>query len=256
MVGVEHEPASGVGPYAAGVAKGLNIKKIIIPPSPGVFSAFGLMCSDIERHYVRSFYEKWDESVVDKLNSTFRLMTSEAVSSVGSWAGLAKVTPHIERFIDLRYAGQTSELTIPVGVGELNQKQVKSLSDTFAVEHEKTYGHRLPGYPIQIVNLRVTAMIPAKLNDIPRNISQIRMSNDDIHRDTVKTRKAYWGKEYGLIETQVLDLKDIKKNPMKGPILVDCYDTTIVVPPGCAISTSIGGNIIIDFQERENLNDS
>ena len=66
-----------------------------------------------------------------------------------------------------------------------------------------------------------------------------------------KTRKAYWGKMFGAMETPVLTLEQVGKKPRKGPVLVDCYDTTIVVPPGCSLTMGEWGNIIISIEKRE-----
>ena len=63
--------------------------------------------------------------------------------------------------VDLRYAGQSSELTLPIVDTDIGDPQFfQTLGERFAADHERTYGHRAPDDPIEVVNLRVTATIP------------------------------------------------------------------------------------------------
>lgn len=235
--------------HAVGVAQGLGIKTIIVPPVPGVCSAFGLLCADIERRYAQAFSHIWEDSVLDKLNYTFERMRDEAVSSVEVWGGRPKVEPHFEKYVDLRYEGQSWELSIPVPKGKLEQAQIVATASSFEEEHEKTYGHRLPGYSLQAVNLRLVATIPTKRVTL-RTIIGGTAGSTVATRQTMEMRKAYWGKSYGSLDTPVLVLEQVGQSPREGPILVDCYDTTIVIPPGCTIAVGDWGNVIINIKSE------
>jgi len=236
----------GAGPtHAIGVARELEIQTIIIPPSPGVCSAFGLLCADIERHYIQTFSHPWNYSVLKDLNHTLNQMAEVAISSAALWAGMTETRPHIDRYIDLRYKGQSSEISIPVTEGKIGEAELDALTESFQTEHEKTYGHRLPGYPFEVHSLRLVATIPTRRPSLAR----ITGGQDAAHtRQKVQsTRRAYWGKESGFIETPVLKLEQVGQTPRNGPILVDCYDTTIVIPPGSTITMGDWGNIMIDI---------
>ena len=240
----------GAGPmHAVGVAQGLGIKTIIVPPVPGVCSAFGLLCADIERRYAQAFSHIWEDSVLEALNHTFEKMRDEAISSVEAWGGRPKVEPHLERYVDLRYEGQAWELSIPVPEGELDQAQMAAVADAFEEEHEKTYGHRLPGYRVQAVNLRLVATIPTKRVPL-RTIIGGTASSAAATKQAMEMRKAYWGKSHGSLDTPVLGLEQVGQSPRDGPILVDCYDTTIVIPPGCTIAVGDWGNVIINIKSE------
>jgi N-methylhydantoinase A len=60
-------------------------------------------------------------------------------------------------------------------------------------------------------------------------------------------RKAYFGKEDGLLEVPVLAMEEIGPTPTEGPVLIDTYDTTIVIPPRCTVRSSSGGSLVIDI---------
>ena len=235
--------------HAVGVARELDIKTIIVPPSPGVCSAFGLLCADIERHYIKTFSHPWDKSVLEELNRTFDKMTEDAISTAVRWAGSSKVKPSIKRHVDLRYTRQSSELSISLSDGEVDEAKLAALTEAFDAEHEKTYGHRLSGYSFEVHSLRLMATIPTRRPEMARIGGGTSSAATNIGAQN--TRKAYWGKKHGIIDTTVLKPEQIGPNPRKGPILVDCYDTTIVVPPGCTIAMGDWGNAIINIEDKE-----
>ena len=244
----------GAGPgYAAEVARGLRMGKVIVPPMPGVFSAFGLLCADVERHYIKAFSYLWDkaeweESALENMNITFEKMTNEAITSVEVWGGQAEVKPLLKKYVDLRYEGQAWELSIPVPEKELEQSELIVLANDFTRAYEKTYGYHLPNSPLTVVNLRLVATIPSKRPSVGSYVREYKVVNSN---RTQSKRKAYWGKEHGMIVTPTLGLKDIRESPREGPLLVDCYDTTIVVPPGCSLARGAGENIIITIGSKE-----
>lgn len=240
----------GAGPmHAVGVAQGLGITQIIVPPAPGVCSAFGLTCADIERHYAKAFSHLWEEPVLENLNRTFEEMIDEAIASVEVWGGRQRVEPRIDKFVDLRYEGQSWELSILVPEGKLGPAELVKATGDFETEHEKTYGHRLPGYSVQAVALRLVATIPTKrvtLSSITGGAGRAKATGLASEK-----RKAYWGKEHDFIDTPVLALEQVGQSPIEGPVLVDCYDTTIVIPPDCTIATGDWGNILINIKSVE-----
>jgi len=244
----------GAGPgHAVGVAQGLGIKAIIVPPVPGVCSAFGLLCADIERYYIQAFsylWEKpeWDESALEGLNRTLERMSNDAISSVEVWAGRAKVTPLIEKYVDIRYEGQAWELSIPVPEGKLGQAQMAKLADDFKEEYMKTYGYRL-NTPMSVVNLRLVATVTSKRPSYTADITTAHPAATT--REVQGMRKAYWGKKHGFLDTPVLGLGQLGREKIQGPLLVDCYDTTIVIPPGCTATMGDWGNVIINIESEE-----
>jgi len=240
---------AGAG-HAVGVARGLGIKTVMVPPLSGISSAYGLLCGDIERRFAKAFtYEwekpEWDEQALENLNRTFDDMTNQAISTVEEWAGRAGVKPFIERQLDIRYESQAFELSITVPEGKLGQAEMAKVADDFKEEYERVYSYRL-NLALRIVTARVMARIDVKR---PKGTTTaVKSSVQTASTDgTQQKRKAYWGKEYGFIDTPVLGLEQIGEKPMQGPLLVDCYDTTIVVPPDCTASRGEFGNVVINI---------
>lgn len=233
----------GAGPiHAAGVADGLGMQRIIVPPAPGVFSAFGLLTGDVERHFTRSFNRSWDTMALGDMSTLIRLMEKEARSSMSIWAGRASDKDLvISRFLDLQYAGQGSSLSIEITNRPISKGLIDDIAMSFEQLHERTFGHHLPKHPIRATALRLTACIAAQVD-----ISEVNFEMPTLEISMSK-RPAYWGPTYGLIDTPVHSTATIGEG-LSGPALIDGYDTTIVVPPGAQVVRGRQGGVIIDLQ--------
>src|SRR5262249_10352910 len=124
------------------------------PPAPGVFSALGLLEADVEHHLVRSFLRPLAPAAVPDLAAAFMALEREAE---GLLHGEAEGRVELERFVDLKYQGQSFELTVPLPGGWGSAGSMGELATAFGREHARTYGHAAEGDPIQLVNLRLTA---------------------------------------------------------------------------------------------------
>ena len=244
----------GAGPvHAVGVAAGLGIRTVVIPPEPGVFSAFGLLTADIERHYMRSFPRPWGGDIIDELNRVFADMTEEATSTVTTWSGRPALDPRLQWMADMEFTGQTTRLSVPLPAGTLGAEDVEKTAQAFKDEHLKTYGHGLHNVPLRISAVRLTAVVPSG-----RPFEGKAPKADDTPAAKPAggpTRRAYWGRDHGFIETPVRDLGGLGAQPVDGPLLVDGYDTTIVVPPGTTIAKGDWGNTVITIQRVESRHD-
>lgn len=239
--------------HAVSVSRELGIKTIIVPPVPGVCSAFGLLCADVERRYTKSFsylWNKkiWDKIALEKLNCLIEQIFAEATSSVESWSGRADAKPIIKRFIDIRFERQEWELTISLPDGKLGQAEMVKVAEDFKIEYQKVYGYILDN-PMQVINLRLVATLPLERPSFTKFTRKEKPNKAKY--ETQMTRNAYWGEKYGYIDTPVLELAQIGQEAIKGPILVDCYDTTIVVEPDCTIKMGQWENIIINIEKAE-----
>jgi N-methylhydantoinase A len=143
----------GNGPlFAAEMARTLEIGMVLVPPAPGVFSAAGLLEAELEHHLVRTVNASLAELTEDTVESAFEALAEEARGLVRQSA-----TPLIDCAIDVKYAGQSFELTIQLPGPRI---PVAAIAEIFAREHERTYGHRADADPVQIVNVRIVARLP------------------------------------------------------------------------------------------------
>src|SRR5258705_632395 len=149
----------GSGPvFAAGMARAVEMTRVIVPPAPGLFSAFGLLYSEVEHHYVRTLRRPARGLDPAELAEAFARMEDEARGQLAAeeFTGAAV---RIRHSADCRYQGQSFELTVPLTASA-------PIDEAFAREHERTYGHRAGAdEPVEIVSLRVVGQ---GLSDRPR----------------------------------------------------------------------------------------
>ena len=228
--------------HSVEVARGLGIKQVIIPPHGGLFSAFGLLCADIERNYVRTFDHLLDESTLSEMNLIFDGMIKDALASAQEH-GYAQSTVLIDRYIDLRYQRQASEISIVVPAkGKLGKAHIPKLRQAFNEEHRKTFGHSFTHIPLEAINLRVSSTVHVPKPLVHRLIELTEKPK----RKHGQNRIAYFGKEYGQVEVPVFTTEEIGTTRKEGPLLLDSYDTTIVVPPHCSIEAASDGCLLIN----------
>jgi len=226
----------GNGPlFAMEMARTLEIATVLVPPAPGVFSALGLLEADVEHHLVRTFLRPLAPAAAPDIAAAFAALEREAEALLRREA---EGRVELDRFVDLKYQGQSFELTVPLPGGWGSAGSLGELASAFAREHLRTYGHAAEGDPIQLVNLRLTARIRRPAGTPPLRLAGARAASGG-------TRAAWLGRDHGLVATPVLDRADLGTAPRPGPLLVDEYDATTLVPPGCAARLDAHGNIVI-----------
>jgi N-methylhydantoinase A len=141
----------------------------------------------------------------------------------------------IRRSLDLKYSGQAYELTIPVATEE---PVIDDLVAAFHAEHEKTYGHAAEDSPIDLVNVRVVART---LGTGRATLAEIL--NGDVRADVSPTRRTIRFGADEPVETRVVGRGSLGGGPTKGPLVIEEYDATTVVPPGWAVKLDHYGNL-------------
>lgn len=236
----------GNGPlFAATMARTLGIRRCVIPPVPGVFSAFGLLQAAREHHYRRSFRCLLRSADLQALNTGFAELEGPAQERLQQ-EGFASAAIMVKRHAALRYQGQTFELTIPVPSGEIGSAERQRMEADFGQEHERTYGHRAgDDEPVEVVTLEVVATAVDRELKLP-NADQLTSSSAV---SASQPRPAYFGTHMGWLETPILQRKDLV-NARQGPLIIEEYDATCLVPPDAHAALDRYGNIVIEL-ERE-----
>jgi N-methylhydantoinase A len=233
----------GNGPlFAAGLAEALHMRRVIVPPSPGLFSAFGLLYADVEHHYSRTFRRLLRQIDVDALNVAWDRMVSEAVTQL-EVDGFTASQMRLRRTAHMHYQGQTFELAVPVPDGPLTTQTIAVLEEAFGQEHERTYGHRAgPEEPVELVTIQVVGQ---GLPDRPRLPERLHAALPAATR-RVSARQAYFGLQTGWLDTPVVQRADLA-TPRQGPCIIEEYDATCVVPPGVTAVLDTHGNMVLEL---------
>ena len=237
----------GKGPvHASGIAQALGITRVVVPPAPGLFSSLALLFSEVEHHFVQTYFHPTGEIDILRLTQVLTRLEQQGQSILAA-EGYTGTRTHLERSADLRYAGQNSELTIPLPSGALTTESLRQLQEAFALEHDKTYGYRSDGEPVQLMGLRLVAR---GLSDAARIPERLHMATAALHsRETRPTpRQAYFGPPHGWVETPLMQRQELGHSAAEGPLIIEEYDATTVIPPGCLASLDAWNNILIDVR--------
>lgn len=223
----------GNGPvHAAEVARQLGIGEVIVPPWPGLFSAFGLLAAETRLELSQARRLVLASLTPADLVAGFEELERSARATLRE-EGHADSLIVTDRLLDLRYRGQSSDLRIAVP-GLESLPDISTIAADFEAEHERTYGYKDAADRVEVVSFRVVARVA---EDVPtaQVVPQKAVS--------AATRAAYFGQEYGSLETPVLGRGDLDHVPRPGPLIVEEYDATTVVPPGWGASLDAHSNI-------------
>jgi N-methylhydantoinase A len=156
----------GNGPlFAVAMAQALQIRQVLIPPSAGVFSSYGLLYSEVAYHFTRS--RKALLGAVDsaEIDAILRELETHARTALTE-DGFTQEQIALERAAALHYQGQSFELEVPVPPGAIDRATLAALEEAYGVEHEKTYGHRAGAdEPVELITLKV---VGRGVPEIPR----------------------------------------------------------------------------------------
>ncbi len=227
----------GNGPVVAvAIARELGMRRVLIPPAPGVFSAVGLLFSNVEHAQQRSIFKRTTDIDAASIESTFRQLTGEVLEEMRQ-EGIADTRIMLKRLADLRYTGQAFELSIPV-----EKIDVSAMEAAFHVEHARTYGHSSPGDPVDLVNIRVIASsAPDSKEGLVEQLKHAQSGESAQGR-----RPVYFAGR--LVDTPVVS-RTLLHRKMHGPCIVEEFDATCVVPLGASAELDVHGNILIDAGE-------
>lgn len=222
--------------HAAHIAQKMEIGTVIVPPSPGVFSAFGLLTARVERHFTQSWMQLFDRVDFEELNAGFAALEGRANVDDPEYP-LASV--ELQRRIECRLVGQSATLPIAMTNDLIDEATLDNVAERFRAEYQRTFGFNAEGSPLQITNLRVIALSP-KQPDL-----EWRASIDD-RRGQDAMRPVYFGPDHGLHDTPILIRADLEGKIVQGPAIVEEYDSTTVIPPKCTATLDRNGCIVIE----------
>ena len=231
----------GNGPlFAAAMASALGIGRVVVPPSAGLFSSFGLLYADLEHHYSRTLRRLLRGANLAEIGAAWDTLAREAQAELAA-EGFIGPRARVKRSAALHYKGQTYELVVPVPDGPIDDGTVAALETAFGEEHERTYGHRAgPDEPVELISIQVVGL---GLRD--RGMPE-RIRSDRAEPPPPPPRPAWLGAAYGWVKTPVLRRSDLG-SARTGPLIVEEYDATCLVPPSARAGLDEAGNIVIEF---------
>jgi len=226
----------GAGPmHAAALADELGIPEVVVPPVPGLFSAVGLLVADFRCDRVESVMRPLAGLDSAWLETRFRRLEAEAEEAVRDGDGRRRVVA--QRTLDLRYVGQSYELSVPATA------DLRATADAFRARHADIYGYAPAHEPVEVVNARVTAFgetPPVGLWDHSATRAADPASGGRARGG--RRRRAYVGgrwEDVPVLAREALGPGD----PVRGPAIVEEDTATTIVPSGWTVAAGEAGTL-------------
>jgi len=239
----------GAGPlHAVQVARELGMRRVIIPNAPGVFSAFGMLFSDLRYDYVRTWFTRLDDADFAQLEQIYGGLEEEGRRAIAS----TSVKPDeitIKRAADMRYVGQEHAVTVDLPLEVFQRQDREAIKKHFDAQHEFRYGTCAPEERAEVVSLRTT------VTGVMRKPPQEQVeAGGRAPRKTAATgkRPVYFGEDGGFVDTPTYARAGlVAGNRISGPALVEEHASTTVLYPGDRLQVDNYGNLVIAVAGRK-----
>jgi N-methylhydantoinase A/oxoprolinase/acetone carboxylase beta subunit len=234
----------GGGPlHAVDVARLLGIRRVLITPVSGVFSAAGMLAAEAVHEFIRPLLAR----LADVQESTVR-QALESMAADGRAAlaveGYDEAAVQLRCAADVRYLGQSSQLTVPMPQESFD---AAALHAAFERLYGETFGYVADGEPVELVNLRLSAIGTAASR---LHFGGLRLDKRALVGETGE-RLVSFARGEPRVSARLLPRAAVERGPVVGPAIIESYDTTIVVPPGTTARAAGAGCIAIEMEETD-----
>lgn len=232
----------GGGTHGTALADELGIERIMIPRSPGVLSAQGLLSAPIEHEMTRSYRAPLDDLDVAELHAKLAEVDSH-LAKLMALEGVEPAEVKVQYTAELCYVGQSFFLDVPLDVE--TPDIAASLQDAFVARHDQLYGHA-PEAPVMIVSVRSV-----------HRVSQITAVGADDSLPTkpasaVSKRPVMFLDHSGYIDTPIYMRRSLAVGQIiEGPALLEQADTTVVVSPGWRVRVHQNGPLMMEKVRKQ-----
>ena len=234
----------GAGPaHANRLAALTEIPVAIIPQSPGTASALGLLVTDLKHDYATTLIQQLDQVDSQTLEQTFRALESQGRETLGR-EGMAEAAMEFRRQVDLRYVGQSHELTLPLAASALGPAELAQLLAQFHRTHERAYGFSASGEDVELVSVRLSAIgqiAKPALAPLAKAAGEAPAKGN---------RPVYFAECEGFVDCPVYDRYALGAGAVvQGPAIVEEIDSTTVVHPQYQVRVDEVGQMVLTAAE-------
>ena len=235
-------PFGGAGPlHATPVARALGMQTILVPLSPGILCAQGLVVSDLQEEIVRSKRLRVDENTLPEMRALIEELHTEAEQWFAA-EGVAPARRALQLSLDMRYVGQNFELRVAIGeANKISLPDTASLRDLFAAAHERNYGFFNHHDPIEVINFRLTAR--GRLGIPP----PARVARAEAIEPQPSGRRAIYFAADAPLDAAVYQRAELAPGHIiRGPAVIEQLDATTLVFPDDTATVDAALNLFIE----------
>ncbi|WP_436356356.1 hydantoinase/oxoprolinase family protein [Brevundimonas sp. CEF1] len=235
----------GAGPlHAARLARELDMKRVIVPLTPGIMCATGLLQTDLRADFASSRQTVLDAAAAPALAAVF----DELGERARRWfdeEGVAPQDRRLQRTLDVRYVGQNYEIAVPAGSDPFDLKAVPEVLTRFRNEHQRLYGFASDTDPVQVVTCRLEAVGNVSKAAFPARPA----GPEDASAAVVGSRRVWFPEAGDFVDCPIYDRGRLQPGAcFEGPAIVEQMDTTTIVLPGMTAHVERHLNLILEFQ--------
>jgi N-methylhydantoinase A len=231
----------GAGPlHAVEVAREIGMRKVVVPFAPGVFSAFGMLFSDLRYDFVRTWFTALDDAQFEEVERVYRALEQQGREAIAG----TSVKPQcvvVKRSADMRYVGQEHAVTVDLPMAVFARGDRKAIKRHFDDMHAQRYGTSAPAEPAEIVSLRST------VTGLMRKPPQRKIAGGRKPPSVAALggkRPVYYAGRFHATPTYRRDAL-LAGNRINGPALIEEYASTTVLMPGDVLDVDAYGNLLI-----------
>jgi N-methylhydantoinase A len=229
--------------HAIALAEELRMAKVVIPMNSSVFSAWGMLMTDLRRDYLRTQVTELSLPAASRIQAVFAEMTQQAARSFESDSRAGRLPVRYQYFTDMRYAGQEHTVKVELDLRSFDTGSVQHARESFHAEHEREFTFRLEN-PIEIVNFHVVAY-----GEIARHEPERLPVTGRALGDAVTGRRRVDFDLDGVHEAVIYDRNLLEPGAtMTGPCIVEEPAATLVVPPGRGVRVDDYGNLHVTLR--------
>jgi N-methylhydantoinase A len=240
-------PFGGAGAvHAAAVAEELNMRRILVPPRPGAFSALGLLCTDVVHDYIRSELMPLDRVIPAHAQAVFAALEAKARAELAD-EGMDLAAVRFSGELDMRYMGQGYELRTPLAVaadGHLDAAALAATRRRFDDNHQQIHGHAARERQVEVVSYRLRARVA-----VPKYQQQATAAPATLRpaSHAIKGARDIWF-DWRQAEPAVIYERDRLDFgiTVAGPAVVEQFDATTVIPRGWRASVDQHRNLVLE----------
>jgi N-methylhydantoinase A len=232
----------GAGPvHANRLSAETEMPTTVIPMSPGITSAMGLLVTDLKHEYSKTMIQRVDRLDPTSVEEVYRHVEGQARSTLAR-EGMRPENMSFTRQVDMRYVGQSYELTVQLHNGQLDPAEIKRVLKRFHEEHDRAYGFSSPEEPTEFVNLRLTAVG----NIAKPQLRELIGDRASMASAQKSTRPVFFAERGGYIPCPIYNRYLLGSGcHIEGPAVVEEMDSTTVIHPGYRAKVDRFGNLIL-----------
>jgi N-methylhydantoinase A len=242
--------AGGAGPnHACMIALELEIPVMIVPKESSIFCAAGMLMSDLQHNFVRTYARLLDRMDPKKFRDLFVEMENEGIALLKT-ERIPKDRIQFIYSIDMRYIKQYHEVNVVISREEIHQGKLTSIAKRFHPEHNRLYGYSLEelGTPIEVINLRLKC---SGKTDKPKFL-KMKVAGPDPSRAFKKKRKVYLPTKKRFQMVSVFDGDRLRYgNKVEGPAIIEQVNTTTFVSQEFSAICDAYGSFTLYLKSRE-----